>query len=59
MELYEVPLCFSIFPGEKTTNVYVLGAWDLDGSKYVNQGDGLHLTIILNVGVSELHLTNE
>lgn len=48
-----------VVPGDKTKNISAFGAWDLDGSKYVNQGEGPRLTIILNVSVGELHLANQ
>jgi len=48
-----------VIPGDGMRNIYAIGTWDKDSNKYVNDGDGPRLTIVLDIGAGELHLTNK
>ena len=39
--------------------IFALGAWQTDGDSYVNPGNGPQLTIKVNVGAGEVHLSNQ
>lgn len=48
-----------VLTGDGMNNIDVTDTWNENGGKYVNDGKGPRLTIIVDVGAGELHLSNK